>query len=229
MSEELPTTFDFDASAREYDRWYETPEGAIYDRLEKSAIARFLPEKARGMRLLELGCGTGHWTRFFTEHGFIVTGVDYSRSMIDAARDKGIHNASFAVADAHALPFEDGQFDVSAAITVLEFVRKPEVAVKEMVRCVRREGGLILIGVLNALAAINRHRTAAQQQPYVAGRFFSPRELVRMLVPHGRARVVSAAYVPRTVRLLRLAPLTDRVAGWLHLPFGALVVGSVEL
>jgi len=229
MTELRLTGFDFGPVAEQYDRWYETPQGATYDRLEKAGVAGFLPGNARGMRLLELGCGTGHWTGFFAERGFTVHGVDCSESMIEVARAKEIDNASFAVADAHALPFEDGHFDVAASITALEFVHDPETVVSEMVRCVRRRGGLILIAVLNALAGFNRRRKAAERQPYVDARFFSPRELVLMLARHGRTRVISAGCVPAPAWLLRLAPFLDSVGRLMHLRHGALLIGSVQL
>jgi len=224
-----PTALDFGPVAKRYDRWYDTAQGAVYDRLEKRAVERFLPENAEGMKLLEVGCGTGHWTRFFAERGLMVMGVDYSRSMIEVARSKNIPNASFAVADAHALPFEAERFDVAASITMLEFVRDPETVVSEMVRCVRHGGGLIMIAVLNALAGVNRRRKAAERQPYLDARFFSPRELLGMLEHHGRTGVISAGYVPASAWLLRMAPFLDSVGRLLHLRYGALLIGSLEL
>jgi len=37
-----PTRFDFNSVADTYDKWYETTEGAMYDRLEKKAISKCL-------------------------------------------------------------------------------------------------------------------------------------------------------------------------------------------
>ena len=72
-----PSTFDFDPLAETYDRWYDTAEGAMYDRLEKQAVAELLFENTHGKKLLDVGCGTGHWSRFFM-HLFVYSrGVDY--------------------------------------------------------------------------------------------------------------------------------------------------------
>ncbi len=220
---------DFDSLAGRYDRWYDAPEGALYDRLEKRAVARLLPRNGWGKELLDVGCGTGHWASFFSEHGFTIAGVDISPSMIRVARGKGIPRASFAIADAHELPFDSGRFDVAVAITTLEFVRDPEAVLWEMVRCTRRPGGLVLVGALNALAPINRRRKAAGKATYQEARFFSPRELKALLAPFGEARVTSAALVPQARWLLPLAPLTDALGRWLHLPYGALLVARVKL
>lgn len=224
-----PATFDFDALARRYDQWYDDPRGAAYDRLEKEALARLMPSDGRGTELLDVGCGTGHWTRFFSERGFQVTGIDISPAMVRVAREKGIPGASFAVADAHGLPFDDGRFAVSAVVTTLEFVSRPDVVLGEMVRCTRQPGGLLLVGTLNARARINRRRKAAGKPTYREARLFSPRELEALLAPLGRAQVGAAAWVPQPRWLLPLAPLADALGRWLHLPYGALLVGKVEL
>jgi len=223
------STFDFGTVAERYDQWYKSAEGAMYDRLEKQAIARLLPHNGRGGELLDVGCGTGHWARFFTKRGFTVTGIDTSPSMIDVARGKRIPRASFALADAHELPFESGRFDVTAAITTLEFVRDQDVVLREMIRCTRQPGGLVLVGVLNALAPINRRRKAARKPTYKEARFFPPREVKALLARFGQTRVTSAALVPQTPWLLPLAPLTDALGRWLHLPYGALLVARVCL
>ena len=224
-----PSRFDFARIADTYDRWYETPVGRVYDALEKRAVARALPRSAPGARLLDVGCGTGHWSAFFSEHGFVVTGVDTSPEMIEVAREKRIANASFEVADAHALPFDDGRFDVTAAITTLEFVRDAEAAVREMARCARRPGGSILIGALNALASINERRKANGVPAYADARFLPPAELKAMLAAYGEARVKVTTFVPCATWALPLAPLADLVGRIFHSPYGAFLVGEVRL
>lgn len=226
---ERPSTFDFDAKAECYDRWYATPHGAMYDRLEKRAVAGLLPTDGPTGALLEVGCGTGHWSRFFSRQGFDVTGVDVSPATIRIAREKAIPRALFAIADAHRLPFDSQRFDVAAAITTLEFVRDAEAVVREMVRCTKRPGGLVLVGVLNALARVNRRRKATGKPTYAHARFFSPREVASLLAHYGRPRVTSTGFVPRARRLLGLAPLTNAIGRVFHLPYGVFVAGRVEL
>ena len=47
-------------------------------------------------------------------------------------------NLEFQTADATALPFSDGEFDLAAAIEVLEHVPDPEATLAEMARVARR-------------------------------------------------------------------------------------------
>ena len=150
-----PSRFDFDVVADVYDQWYETAEGEMYDRLEKKAISRYLRQNVQGMKLLEVGCGTGHWSQFFSSLGFEVIGVDVSVSMIRIAQSKNIANASFQVVDGHSLPFRDNSFDITTAITTLEFVNDAELVLQEMVRCTRRPFGQLIIGAMNSLAPVS--------------------------------------------------------------------------
>jgi len=105
--------FDFDTVAEKYDGWYNTPVGAMYDKLEKRAISRYLGRDGHGKKLLEIGCGSGHWSSFFAERGFSVTGIDISEAMLQIAKGKNIPNAVFQSGDAHSLPFDDNSFDVT--------------------------------------------------------------------------------------------------------------------
>ena len=224
-----PYRFDFGSVAGSYDEWYNTRLGRTYDALEKRAVERMLPDPMNANRLLDVGCGTGHWSAVFSEHGFSVTGIDILPEMIAVAAEKRIANAAFEVADAHTLPFEDGRFDVASAITTLEFVRDAEAVVLEMARCTRRPGGALLVGALNALAGVNVRRKEAGAPPYADARFFSPAELKAILTPYGKARVTATTFVPRAAWAMPLAPLTDLVGRVLRRPHGAFIVGEVML
>jgi len=221
--------FDFDLLADKYDSWYESAKGRMYDRLEKKAISRYLPPDAKGKKLLEVGCGTGHWSGFFSEHGFEVVGVDVSERMIDMAKSKNIPNVSFQVADGYSLPFPDETFDVTAAITTLEFVRDAKAVIREMVRCTRKPGGRLLIGVLNELARLNRNRKQRPESPYAKARLFSPSQLKQLLEPYGRVHTVITGFVPNQTVLLSLTPLFDAIGRFLHIPYGAFIAAEVKL
>jgi SAM-dependent methyltransferase len=50
-------------------------------------------------RVLELGCGTGFYTRWLTERGVDVVAMDISPKMVEQARSRCPESASFAVGD----------------------------------------------------------------------------------------------------------------------------------
>jgi ubiquinone/menaquinone biosynthesis C-methylase UbiE len=224
-----PKRFDFDCVADTYDDWYETAKGAMYDHLEKKAISKYLMRNFQGRKLLEVGCGTGHWSQFFSESGFEVTGIDISERMINVARSKSIPNTSFQIANGHSLPFKDGVFDVTASIVTLEFVCDTELVLREMVRCTRRPGGRLLIGVLNALAPLNCKRQLYPESPYSKARLFSPMQLKELLESYGQTHIAAAGFIPEQERLLPIAPVTDLMCRLLHRPSGVFIAAEVRL
>jgi len=221
--------FDFDATADTYDQWYETAEGAMYDRLEKKVVSRYLRQNTQGRKLLEVGCGTGHWSQFFSDCGFAVTGVDISERMIKIAQSKNITNASFQIADGHSLPFKGNSFDVTAAITTLEFAGNAELVLKEMARCTRKPSGQLLIGVLSALAPLNRNRQKNPESLYAKARLFTPGQIKKLLSKYGKTKVCTVGFILGQKRLLPLSPFIDVVGRFLHLPYGVFIAGKVIL
>jgi len=222
------STFDFEAVAGRYDAWYDTPFGAACDALEKQALAAALPDPRRGTRLLEVGAGTGHWTRFFAERGFAVAAAEVSPAMLAVARGKNIAGAEFYAADALDLPYRDGSFDVAAAVTVLEFVRDPGRAVAEMARCVRT-GGCLVVGALNRLSLVAGLRIRSGSRLWRAARFYTPAGLKRLLACHGRASVSTAVFLPPGWHPGKSAGLIEAAGRAFRLPFGAFIVGKAAL
>jgi len=185
-------SFKFGPLAEKYDRWYETPTGQRHDRFQKAAVRELLPVSKRGDWLLDVGCGTGHWSCFFASLGFSVVGVDTSSEMIAKARSHAFERCSFEKADAEKLPFSDDVFEIAAAMAVLEFTSHPENVLQEMKRCLK-PGGQIIIGTLNRLAPLNRRRVEQGEEPYMSARMFSPKELRALLKPHGSVQVLASA------------------------------------
>jgi ubiquinone/menaquinone biosynthesis C-methylase UbiE len=229
MMQPSKSQYDFDKIADSYDGWYDSAKGKKYDRLEKQAIDRMLAGIAKGSRLLEVGCGTGHWSRYFSGKGFEVTGIDLSEKMIDVARQKNIPNCHFEVADGRNLPFKDRSFDAAVAITVLEFASDPKKIITEMVRCVKNNKGVIIIGVLNALNPYNQKRKNQPGSVYSFAHLFLPQHLRALLSPYGVTKMRIAAFVPEKDWLLAISPLWEYVGRFLFPPKGALIVSRVIL
>lgn len=100
---------------------------------------------APGCSVLDVGCGTGHFTRRLAQEGFIVTGVDTDADMIRYAAAQG-GNVTYRVADARALPFPGRSFDVVVAIASLCFIHEQQHAVAQMRHVARVR---IALGLLN--------------------------------------------------------------------------------
>ena len=182
-----------------------------------------------GGKLLEIGCGTGHWSEYFCNKGFDVTGVDISEQMIAIARQKKVSRAVFDVSDAAKLPFADATFDVAAAITALEFAADPAEVVAEMIRCVKKAGGTLIVGTLNRLSAHNRGKQRKAASMYASANLFSPSEMRTLLSSFGEPRVLVAGFVPRWDLLLWLSPLLEWAGGLTGNEHGAFLAAKVAL
>ncbi|MGD8352664.1 MAG: class I SAM-dependent methyltransferase [Pseudomonadota bacterium] len=184
------TLFDFDPLADVYEDWYKTAEGRAHDHVQQQDVQALLPPASSGESLLDVGCGTGHWSRFFHSMGYDVQGIDLSEKMIAVARQMS-PGCRFETGDAQNLPFENGSYDVTASITALEFVPDQPAVVSEMARCTR-PGGLLLIGTLNRAAPINRDRLAAGSPPFSLAQLLNPADLLKLVQPLGKVRMAAS-------------------------------------
>ncbi len=130
---------------REYDAWYDTPRGSWIGEVEFALLRRLL-RSAPAQSLIDIGCGTGYFTRRFSiDAGLRVTGVDIARDSLGFAKSRS-PDIAFVAADACRLPFAQDAFDLAAAVTSLCFVADERSAVREMVRVTR---GRFVVGLLN--------------------------------------------------------------------------------
>lgn len=99
-----------------------------------------------GTSLLDVGCGSGWFTRRFAAAGFDVTGLDVNADALDFASKRSDHDISYVEGDARRLPFPDKSFDQVISITALCFVDDWPRAIAEIVRVTRRR---FVLGLLN--------------------------------------------------------------------------------
>jgi ubiquinone/menaquinone biosynthesis C-methylase UbiE len=105
-----------------------------------------------GLRVADIGTGTGILALELAGLGLNVIAIDRSEAMLDAARRKwdavaGVNSGTieFRAGNAHDLPLEAESLDAAFAHMVLHSIEEPERAIHEMARIVRPGGQVILV------------------------------------------------------------------------------------
>jgi len=98
-----------------------------------------------GVRVLDVGCGTGALCAIAAARGARPTGVDLAEGMVAAAR-RAHPSLEFASGDAEALPCADGAFDAALGAFVVNHVPHPERAAAEL-RRVLAPGGRVALAM----------------------------------------------------------------------------------
>ena len=159
-----------------YEQWYE----GRYKRAEvwqKKVIASLVKKDSRVKQLLEFGCGTTRFTRWWKDIGIEATGGDLSPFMLG----QGVHlfKGDLVLADSHYMPFKDHTFDAVAFITTFEYYRDPVAVIREAAR-VGRHG--IVFGMMNRNSPKVVRRRVQQlfgKNPfYVTATFYTPQMLM---------------------------------------------------
>jgi len=101
-----------------------------------------------GLRILEIGSGTGGFLLEAVLRGAEVTGLDIAMRWLQVSRrrfrDAGRPSPLLLCACAERLPFEDGRFDAVVVLGTLEFVRDLDAVLAECARVLRPGGRAFL-------------------------------------------------------------------------------------
>ena len=141
----------FDDWPEKYDRWFETPIGALVKKYENELLLDFLQPRP-DEHILDVGCGTGIFTSNLLGCRSRVTGLDISYPMLKRAevKTKGLPFRAVA-GDMRYLPFADDSFDKTVSMTALEFIVEGQDAVADLFR-VTKKGGVVVVTTLNSLS-----------------------------------------------------------------------------
>lgn len=96
-----------------------------------------------GQRVLDIACGSGNAALIAARRECEVAGVDYVPALIERARLRAQAEGTdidFRIADAQALPFADGSFDVVLSAIGVMFAPDQEKAASELLRVCRPAG-----------------------------------------------------------------------------------------
>lgn len=141
-----------------------------------------------GNRVLDAGCGTGHFAIALAERGCRVDGIDLSPEMIlraeQNAADAGVH-ITFSVGDLTPLSAPNHAYEAVVSRMVLQFSPHLTAVLDEFERVIDA-GGKMWLAVPGSLSPVNRHSwkrfLAEETEPM---NYVTPWELIRLLEEHG--------------------------------------------
>ncbi len=142
----------------------------------------------KGLRILEVGAGTGRDGIFMAREGATVISLDYSLSSLRMIKGqlKEQDDVALCCADAFFLPFKEGIFDLVFHQGLLEHFRNPGDMISEHHR-VLKPGGHIIVDVPQRY----HYYTVLKHIFIMLGKWFagwetefSPRELEKLLENH---------------------------------------------
>jgi SAM-dependent methyltransferase len=207
----------------DYDAWYDTPRGRWIGDTEYALAARLLAAKP-GDSLLDVGCGTGWFTRRAAADDLRVTGLDPNPDWLDYARARSSPESNWVEGDARALPFADASFDHVLSIAALCFVDDERQAVAEAVRVARRR---FAIGWLNRSSLLYWQKgRGGGSGAYRGARWHTAGEVRALFsgLPVRKLELRSAIFLPSATRWARRLEQGMPSA----LPWGGLLLATGE-
>lgn len=184
-----------EATAR-YDAWYHSARGAWIGEREFALLAQALAPRP-GETLLDVGCGTGHFTRLFAQRtGVRVVGLDPSLEGLRFAVAHRVADEVYVAGRGEWLPFRDGSFDLAVGVTSLCFIRAQDDALREIVRVTRRR---LALGLLNRRSLLYLQKGRGGGAGAYRGAHWHTAREVRALfqrMPVRDLRLASAIFLP---------------------------------
>lgn len=165
--------------AREFGRASNTYEQAsrLQRQMGDAMLERLAQQDAAPRTILDLGCGTGWFTRELQKRfpEAQIVGVDLSPGMIEKARSSRPESIQWLTADAESLPFSSDTFDLVFSNLMIQWCQCPGAVLAQCRRLLRPEGRLAISTLLDGTLWELKQAWAAADpgQPHV-NRFEQP-------------------------------------------------------
>ncbi|MCX7880087.1 MAG: class I SAM-dependent methyltransferase [Ignavibacteria bacterium] len=202
----------FDSEAENYDLWYTSKLGSFVDEIETNVVLELL-EPSSGMKVLDVGCGTGNFSLKLAKLKCIVTGIDISTKMLEIAQHKAKKenlNIEFLNGNAENLPFEDNFFDSALSVATFEFIDNPQKALNEIFR-VTKPNGKIVIGFINRQSLWGELYSSEEFRKntiFKYAKFFTPDEIINIRKKEF-IRLKEALFIPPDIREEDISSLAE--------------------
>jgi ArsR family transcriptional regulator len=177
-----------DSVAGDMERHYSP--GRTWEALARTALPLLEPGD-----VLDIASGDGVLAELLAPHSHRYVCVDTSARVVAAAAErlKRFANVEVREGDMHALPFADGSFDLVVLMHALTYAARPQQAVAEATRVLKRGGRLLL-------SSLARHEHRAVVEAYGHVNLGFPEKDLRRFAEKAGLRIVSSETVTRERR-----------------------------
>ena len=153
----------WEAEARRWIEWARAPGHDSYWRFHRDQFLDLLP--APGRLTLDIGCGEGRLARDLKKLGHRLIGIDSSPSLVAAARASD-PAMDLHLADATALPLDDGCADLAIAFMSLQDIDDMPAAVAEAARTLE-PGGRFCMAIVHPVNSAGSFEEAVADARFV--------------------------------------------------------------
>lgn len=213
-----------------YDRWapgYDGYDNALVA-LEQPVVERLIGP-ACGLRVADIGCGTGRLTLPLASAGNHVTGVDFSRGMLDVLRAKCRPGAQLELVQhdlTRGVPLDSDAYDLVLCCLVLEHLPDVELMLAELAR-ICRPGGRVIVSDFHPEMIRRGYHARFREAPggqklQIAGSY---RAVARVVMAALDARL-HITHLDELLMDERTAVRSRSASKWIGLPFLLVMVAA---
>ena len=116
--------------------------------IEEKSLKPIIPN-LKGKKVLDVGCGTGRWSKLFIQKGGDVLGIDTSKEMLKLA--KKVKKLKTKYMDARNITLPANSFDFVFSSLMLTHLKDYKKAIEQMIK-VLKPGGTLIVSDLHGAA-----------------------------------------------------------------------------
>lgn len=184
MSKVVKKQFNMMATSYDESAFSQSRGLELVNSFEKSFVEKVLRKNKKEEIYIDLGIGTGRFSKILLERDKKVKGLEFSKEMIEVAKGKlktflKSSQIGFELHDLNKqLPYPDNTFDGATCIRVIKYVKHWKKLISEINRVLKPKGVLIL-------EISNRYSVQSISSFFTNYFTFSPRDIEVILKKNG--------------------------------------------
>lgn len=140
------------AMADRYDEEFLAPHREMYDRLAWEAVTSLYAEHSDPLNIVDVGCGTGRWSRLLVDAGHSVIGIEPCAEMAAATSSLDPSRFSLQTCGVDDAAVESGWADLVVCMGSVQYATKPAESIRRAAGWLRPDGmAAVLVDSLGGL------------------------------------------------------------------------------